>query len=120
MRMAMTTTTSEIQGPVVVEENGDLFFSPNDLIRFELARYKLDNARKDVMLREFEISEEEHQHREKIQKMRNEEMILSNRLKKMEMEFGRIRALIEDSYKIDLSKIAFDQITGKITHLWVR
>lgn len=101
-----------LTGPAVI--NGEAHFSPEDLQAYELAQYKVLNAKQAVQLKVHEIEEYQRKANFKLAQMQ----ALLKQVQAYEKQYRdrlvELQAAITKKYGVDLSKITYDDETGRI------
>jgi hypothetical protein len=117
---------SPLSGPREID--GDTYFSPYDLARYELAQIKVENSYMAIALKRAATEKAKYEYEAALLKAKevyeanlrqnNEEVAqLLGISKNLENLLRTLQAELAASYKINLSKISYDDQTGKITVL---
>jgi cell division protein FtsB len=106
---------AEIMGPVFID--GAIHFSPKDLLRYDLIRVKIESTAKDLDLLQKEDAIARLLYEKKIRELQDRQNVLNARMHQLKAESDRIRGLVEAKYHLDMTKVAYDDVTGKLTRL---
>lgn len=94
--------------------DGEMYFSPHDLVRFELAQERVVNVDQAIELRRREASEAQRQHDARMQSIAVEVAKLRALKSKREDALRDLRAELAKVYDLDLARITYDDETGLI------
>jgi hypothetical protein len=103
-----------LTGPVVDEETGEKYFSKADLAMYELAQYKLANMTQGVRLKQIEVDKRRKEAEAELRQLQSQKEHLRISAQKQSAELVKVQNAITDRYGVDLSKISYDDETGKI------
>lgn len=110
-----TPLAYSVQGPIYVDEA--LHFSPNDLVRFELAQHKMANSLQSIALKRAEIVQFRSEMSQRARSLDSDLAQLMTISKSIEEAFLAYRAELEKQYKVDFSKTSYDDASGRINVL---
>ena len=108
-------SSNGLVGPRVHE--GELYFSKEDLSRFELAQYKVANTLQGIQIKKNQVSAIRRKAEQDIAQVQAEIVALQHTVEKLKMEFSNLRQLVEKEYGLDLSesgRVTYDDETGRI------
>ena len=100
------------RGPIVVD--GFLHFGGEDLLRYELAQAKVLNALQAIGLKRSELEKARVEFTERIRAGQAELQELAMFSSARETELRDLQKELEASYGLDLSKVTYDDVNGKI------
>lgn len=98
-----------------VDEEGHLCFAREDLMRYELAQARLLNSMQAIRLKKYEIEDKRREMTQALQRMGTEVTGLRVTLKQHEEELRMLQDELGKAYGVDLSKVSYDDVTGRIT-----
>lgn len=102
-----------IEGPV--RQDGLLYFSRLDLVRYELAQFKVANALQTVQLKEREIEAFQRNANERMRSMHVQLEQCKAHARRTSDELVTMQEAIARRYEVELSVITYDDQTGRIT-----
>lgn len=97
-----------------VNEDGHLCFEKLDLLRYELARHRVVNDSQAIRLKKAEIDAAKRELAQAIQRLSTEVTALKMSQREREKELKALQDELGGSYGIDLSKMSYDDMTGRI------
>ena len=92
----------------------DIYFSPHDLSRFELAQARVTMLEQEVKLEQAGMHRAEQAHAHAMQAAKNRVVSIVTERNKRAQELIALRGELEKLYGLDLSKCAYDDTTGRI------
>jgi len=101
-------------GPVIDEDTGEKYFSRPDLSRYELAQYKLANITQGIRLKQIDIDRRRKEAEAELRQLQSQKEHLRIAAKKQSDELVRVQNALAELYDVDLSKISYDDATGRI------
>jgi len=102
-------------GPSIID--GFLHFGKEDLLRYELAQAKVLNALQAIGLKRSELDRARVDFTERMRAGHAEVQELSNYSAAREGELRDLQKELATSYGLDLSKVTYDDVSGKIMML---
>jgi hypothetical protein len=99
-------------GPLVVD--GELYFSPLDLARYELAQYKVANTVHSLNLHRAQIDRIQRKAEEDVRNINMQIVQLQSTLKSQEQELVAMQKDLAALYGIEMSAITYDDKTGRL------
>lgn len=102
-----------LTGPEVRE--GMKYFSPQDLSAYELAQYKLKVAAQASQLKQNEAKEYQRRANKELAEIQLQKQQLDIEVKKLKAHLIEMQNAISEQYEVDLSKVTYDDETGRIT-----
>lgn len=105
----------KIAGPEI--RDGEKYFSPEDLALYELAQYKVANARQAVQLKQHEADDYQRRANEKLSQLQFQVKQLRAFENQKKDALLRLQSAIAKAYDVDLSKVTYDDETGRIAEL---
>ena len=106
---------THVVGPV--KTGGFLYFHPQDLLSFEKAQMEIELLMLKANLKRFEADKLKRDAEDRIQKLNTEILQLISETKSKEEKLIKLRQNISEKYEIDMTKISYDDETGKINFL---
>ena len=104
-----------LTGPVIDEETGGKSFSKHDLMVLELSQHRVVNATQAARLKKHEVDDFQRSANQKLTSLQSIKLHLDGEARKREEEHRALQAAISQRYQVDLSKITYDDETGRIT-----
>ena len=104
-----------LTGPVVDDETGGKSFTKNDIMILELSQHKVVNATQAARLKKHEVDDYQRTANQKLASLQSIKIHLEGVARQREEEHRALQAAISKKYGIDLSKITYDDETGRIT-----
>jgi hypothetical protein len=104
-----------LSGPRFVE--GFLHFSPYDLVRYELAQSKVVSSLQAIGLNRAKVEASRRVYEDQLRALDVEVRGLVEESQRCENTLRGLQEELGKTYKIDLSKITYDDLSGKITIL---
>lgn len=101
-----------LTGPEIRE--GEKYFSQEDLNLYELAQYKVANARQAVRLKQHEAEEYQRKANATLSQMQFHVKQLKSQEEQLMDALRRLQAAVSKKYELDLTKITYDDETGRI------
>jgi hypothetical protein len=102
----------ELAGPV--HDGDELYFSEEDLSRYELAQYKLANTMQGVLLKKHEMEDFRKKSEMQLGQMQVQIVQLTKMSEKQKNELEALQSALAELYEVDFSKITYDEETGRI------
>jgi hypothetical protein len=99
-------------GPAIVD--GFLHFSQVDLLRYELAQAQVLNALQGIGLKKSELERLRVEHEERQRKGQAELAELTAFTRARELELEALQRELEKTYELDLTRVTYDDVSGKI------
>ena len=103
-----------LTGPIIDDETGVKSFSKADLSMYELAQYKLANMTQSVRLKQIDIDNYRREAEKHLTQLQSQKEHLRIEAKKQGDALVTMQNAITKQYGVDLSKISYDDETGKI------
>jgi hypothetical protein len=100
------------EGPVFAD--GFLHFNQVDLLRYELAQAQVLNALQGIGLKKSELERlrVEHEERQRVGQVELAE--LTSFARGRELELQTLQRELERTYELDLTRVTYDDVSGKI------
>jgi hypothetical protein len=98
------------QGPIIID--GQLYFNPLDLARFELAQHKVANMRQAIAIKRGEQINLQHGYEVTSRRLREEEAQIEALLRVKEKEWKDLRDELQETYKVNFDDLTYDDVTG--------
>jgi hypothetical protein len=106
-------SNGKLTGPV--RADGDLYFSPEDLNRYELAQYKLANTMQGIRLKKGEAEEFKKKAEAQLGQIQVQAMQLTKLAEQQKVALKNIQDDLTKTYGVDFSKVTYDDESGRIT-----
>ena len=110
---AAPSTSFVVRGPRF--EAGNKYFDEVDLLRLENLQERLQNRIKDVGLLQARISRLRAEHERTMALCVQEHALLQREVERAERSLQDFHRVVEASYGIDMRRIVYDDVTGRIT-----
>ncbi|MFO0677065.1 MAG: hypothetical protein U0169_11040 [Polyangiaceae bacterium] len=111
-RMAKRKKPARSRGPVLVD--GFLHFNQVDLLRYELAQAQVLNALQGIGLKKSELERLRVEHEERQRAGQGELAELTSFARAREFELQALQRELEKTYELDLTRVTYDDVSGKI------
>ncbi len=108
-----SSAPSTVQGPIYVD--GNMCFSPLDLARYELAQAKVINNLQLLKLGAARVDELKRQFQDNMAVLNREQAEVNVFQRKLEADLLSMQTELASKYGINLQRITYDDVTGRIT-----
>jgi hypothetical protein len=109
---AAGTSSPLVEGPRYVE--GTMHFSPNDLVRYDLYRTRVEHALQQITINRSEAEAVKRRAEEDIRRIQSHSHQLMNEAKVREEEFKAFQSAIGETYSLDMKQVSYDDRSGKL------
>ena len=104
-----------LTGPVIDDETGTKSFSQHDMMLLDLMQHKVVNATQAVRLKKHEADDFQRNANQKLASMQSIKVHLEGVAREHQDRLRELQQAISKKYNVDLSKVTYDDETGRIT-----
>lgn len=108
-----STSKFKFVGPET--RDGEMYFSAPDLSLYELAQYKLRSAAQAARIKQHEADDYQRKANQKLAALQLQKKALDEEAAKRKATLIEMQEAITELYGVDLSKVTYDDETGRIT-----